>query len=114
MDTSSLIKLALPYEKRGHQSWDDRGRANIAKIFVTYNKKFNIQAIQFVYVENGNYVLSEKHGKNADSDNFAVLGDGSLFAGFHGTFHCFTGDMGSIGVYINPMYDTSKNKVTSK
>uniref|UniRef100_A0A5B7B841 Putative inactive protein RESTRICTED TEV MOVEMENT 1-like n=1 Tax=Davidia involucrata TaxID=16924 RepID=A0A5B7B841_DAVIN len=46
--------------------WDDKGRSDIVQIFISWTDgtgfTSGINFIQFLYVENGTLVLSEKHG----------------------------------------------------
>ncbi|KAH7842404.1 hypothetical protein Vadar_004945 [Vaccinium darrowii] len=42
--------------------WDDGGRDNIALAQIFISHGYQINSLQFVYVENGTSVLSEKHG----------------------------------------------------
>ncbi|XP_058212659.1 inactive protein RESTRICTED TEV MOVEMENT 1-like [Rhododendron vialii] len=44
------------------KTWDDEGREKIVQIFVSHGDQIN--SLQFLYVEDGNLVLSETHGGN--------------------------------------------------
>ncbi|KAK4357104.1 hypothetical protein RND71_022714 [Anisodus tanguticus] len=46
---------------RGGTIWDEKGRGQIAGIFVSYGQK-TVYSIQFLFYENGTLVMSEKHG----------------------------------------------------
>jgi len=56
-----MIKIG-PAGGASGKPWDDGGRDNIAlaQIFISHGNEIN--SLQFLYVENGTSVLSEKHG----------------------------------------------------
>uniref|UniRef100_M1DP85 Restricted tev movement 1 n=1 Tax=Solanum tuberosum TaxID=4113 RepID=M1DP85_SOLTU len=58
-------------EKKGGV-WDEKGKGEIAKIFVS-DDKHAIQSLQFLFVKNGNFVLSKRHGDTAHDANFATV-----------------------------------------
>ncbi|KAH0733715.1 hypothetical protein KY285_009422 [Solanum tuberosum] len=69
----NLIKVgpAGGKEKKGGV-WDEKGKGEIAKIFVS-DDKHAIQSLQFLFVNNGNFVLSNRHGDAAHDANFATV-----------------------------------------
>lgn len=54
--------------------WDEKGRDQVAGIVVTYNK-YTVLALQFLFHENGNLVMSNKHGDHSCDSFCAVLFD---------------------------------------
>lgn len=58
--------------KRYGNVWDDKGRSDIAEIYIFHGIK--VHSLQFLYIENGTLVLSEKHGGASTSiNNFDVV-----------------------------------------
>lgn len=55
-----MIKIGPAGSTSYGKPWDDRDRDKIAQIFVSHGQHIN--SLQFLYVENGTSVLSEKHG----------------------------------------------------
>ncbi|XP_015161291.1 inactive protein RESTRICTED TEV MOVEMENT 1-like [Solanum tuberosum] len=100
-------------EKKGGV-WDEKGKGEIAKIFVS-DDKHAIQSLQFLFVKNGNFVLSKRHGDTAHDANFAtvVLDYPSEFLiGIKGTYYSnglrsitFVTNKGTHGPYggVKPM-----------
>ncbi|KAH7844698.1 hypothetical protein Vadar_030734 [Vaccinium darrowii] len=55
-----MIKIGPAGNTSYGKPWDDEGKDKIAQIFISHGEEIN--SLQFVYVENGTSVLSEKHG----------------------------------------------------
>ncbi|KAH0640349.1 hypothetical protein KY285_036935 [Solanum tuberosum] len=51
--------------------WEENGRSEVVGIFVSYSQN-TIQALQFLFYENGKIVQSNKHGSQ-HSENFCAL-----------------------------------------
>ncbi|XP_059287349.1 inactive protein RESTRICTED TEV MOVEMENT 1-like isoform X2 [Lycium ferocissimum] len=52
--------------------WDEKGKSEIAKIFVSDNGQ-SICSLQFLFVDNGCFVLSDKHGSAITSKYFTTV-----------------------------------------
>ncbi|XP_055814661.1 inactive protein RESTRICTED TEV MOVEMENT 1-like [Solanum dulcamara] len=56
----NLIKVGPAGGKKGI-AWDEKGKGEIAKIFISYDENA-VYSLQFLFFENGNFVLSNTHG----------------------------------------------------
>ncbi|XP_059287568.1 inactive protein RESTRICTED TEV MOVEMENT 1-like [Lycium ferocissimum] len=55
--------------KEGSTVWDEKGKGEIAKIFVSTGIGSNfILSLQFLFVENGQFVLPQRHGADYNYD----------------------------------------------
>lgn len=74
-----MIKVGPAGEKKKGSVWDEKGKGQIAKIFISYDE-IGVYTLQFLFVENGNFILSDTHGgvhnKNFNTvrKSFIVLG----------------------------------------
>ncbi|XP_075086068.1 jacalin-related lectin 25-like [Nicotiana tabacum] len=95
-----LIKVG-PVGGQAGSFWDEKGRDQVAGIFVSYNKNA-VESLQFLFYESGNLVLSNKHGVFYHTQkNFTVLVLFSFFREQHkkGSFlHIYT-NKGSYGPF---------------
>ncbi|XP_049359205.1 inactive protein RESTRICTED TEV MOVEMENT 1-like [Solanum verrucosum] len=66
----NLIKVGPAGGKRG-TVWDEKGKGEIAKFFFSYDE-IAVYSLQFLFVENGNFVLSDTHGP-AHNNNFTTV-----------------------------------------
>lgn len=68
----NMIKFG-PAGGRNGPVWDEKGKSEIAKIFVSDDGQV-VCSLQFLYVENGHFVSSDLHG-TADqrSRNFSAV-----------------------------------------
>ncbi|OIT02014.1 inactive protein restricted tev movement 1, partial [Nicotiana attenuata] len=72
----NMIKVG-PAGKRGGYIWDEKGRDQIAGIFISYHEGI-VFSLQFVFYENGDLIMSEKYGRrsyNQREDYCAVVLD---------------------------------------
>ncbi|PHT85770.1 hypothetical protein T459_07876 [Capsicum annuum] len=69
----NMVKVG-PAGGSGGTIWDEKGRDQVAGIVVTYNE-YAVHALQFLFYENGNLVLSNKHGDHRCENFRAVLFD---------------------------------------
>lgn len=49
--------------------WDEKGHSNLVEIYI-WHEDMKINSIQFLYAENGNLVLSERHGSDGIGSQF--------------------------------------------
>ncbi|OIT00771.1 inactive protein restricted tev movement 1, partial [Nicotiana attenuata] len=83
-----MIKVG-PVGGQAGSFWDEKGRDQVAGIFVSYSKDA-VESLQFLFYESGNSVLSNKHGVFYHSQNFyAVVFDYpseflTSISGYHG------------------------------
>ncbi|XP_059317361.1 inactive protein RESTRICTED TEV MOVEMENT 1-like [Lycium ferocissimum] len=61
-----------PAGGHGGTSWDEKGRDQVAGIYVFYNEE-KVVALQFVFYENGNVVKSNRHGVFDKRENYAAV-----------------------------------------
>nr|XP_018630358.1 jacalin-related lectin 24-like [Nicotiana tomentosiformis] len=121
-----MIKVG-PVGGQAGSFWDEKGRDQVAGIFVSYSKDA-VESLQFLFYESGNIVLSNKHGVFYQSQNFyAVVFDylsvsyfdkrlsrktepmenRRLFGGFHGSEN--GSGVESIGIYVKPIISSMIN-----
>ncbi|XP_060171482.1 inactive protein RESTRICTED TEV MOVEMENT 1-like [Lycium barbarum] len=67
----SMIKVG-PAGGQWGTDWDEKGKGEIAKIFVS-DSEYKICSLQFLFVENGRFVLSDKHGSATTSKYFNTV-----------------------------------------
>ncbi|KAK6146232.1 hypothetical protein DH2020_020101 [Rehmannia glutinosa] len=94
-DDSSIIKIGPVGNKNG-DTWDEKGHNKIVQIFVCHDDEIN--SIQFQYSENGNLVLSERHGTN-DGYKFDVSYHNSNLCSL--TFGTNHGEYGPFGQFTS-------------
>ncbi|KAM3288997.1 hypothetical protein P3S67_017284 [Capsicum chacoense] len=56
----NLLKVDAVGSQRG-TVWEEKGKGELAKISVSYNA-YKIYSLQFLFVENGYFVLSDMYG----------------------------------------------------
>ncbi|XP_059306578.1 inactive protein RESTRICTED TEV MOVEMENT 1-like [Lycium ferocissimum] len=66
----NMVKVGPAGGKKA-AAWDDKGKGEIAKIYVSH-WQHGINSLQFLFVENDNFVLSERHGA-AHNKNFTTV-----------------------------------------
>ncbi|XP_009758904.1 inactive protein RESTRICTED TEV MOVEMENT 1-like [Nicotiana sylvestris] len=66
----NMIKVG-PAGGLGGTVWEEKGKGQIAKIYLSYGE-YQIYSLQFLFVENGNFVLSDRHG-DAHNENFTTV-----------------------------------------
>ncbi|XP_075086070.1 inactive protein RESTRICTED TEV MOVEMENT 1-like [Nicotiana tabacum] len=67
-----MIK-AGPVGGVGGTIWDEKGRNHLAGIYVFYNE-YSVLALQFLFYESGNLVVSNRHGVIVDgSENYSAV-----------------------------------------
>ncbi|XP_060171021.1 inactive protein RESTRICTED TEV MOVEMENT 1-like [Lycium barbarum] len=103
----NVIKVS-PVGGRSGTVWDEKGKSEIAKIFVSDNGQ-SICSLQFVYVETDHFVSSNLHGTAELSKNFTTVSldypsefltliSGTFSAGYLRTI-TFSTNKGSYGPY---------------
>ncbi|OIT26259.1 inactive protein restricted tev movement 1, partial [Nicotiana attenuata] len=66
----NMIKIGpVGGKKEEGTVWDEKGKSEIAKIFVSTSNNV-VSSLQFVFVENGQFVLSDRHGPEYKSGFF--------------------------------------------
>ncbi|CAI9765815.1 unnamed protein product [Fraxinus pennsylvanica] len=71
MENSSMVKIGPVGNANYGNMWDEKGRTEIVQIFVSHDTK--IHSLQFLYAnDDGELVLSDKHGRSTAGDNFNV------------------------------------------
>ncbi|KAM3356437.1 hypothetical protein P3S68_023151 [Capsicum galapagoense] len=65
-----MIKVGPVGEGR-NRWWDEKGRGEVAQIFVSYNYD-TVYSLQFLFYENDTLVMSNKHGTN-DCESFCAV-----------------------------------------
>ncbi|XP_059310039.1 inactive protein RESTRICTED TEV MOVEMENT 1-like [Lycium ferocissimum] len=76
--------------------WDDKGRDQVGGILVYYSQNV-VFSLQFMYYENGELLLSEKHGFNECEDFCFIAFD------YPSEFiTCISGSSGKLSQYNNP------------
>lgn len=68
-----MIKVG-PVGGRSGGKWDEKGRDEVAGIFVSYSN-YKIESLQFLFYENDNFVQSNKHGSLHYENFYAVVFD---------------------------------------
>ncbi|XP_059287348.1 inactive protein RESTRICTED TEV MOVEMENT 1-like isoform X1 [Lycium ferocissimum] len=67
----NMIKVGPAGEQWG-TAWEEKGKGEIAKIFVSYSE-YDISSLQFLFGENGHFVLSDRHGSARPSIYFTTV-----------------------------------------
>ncbi|XP_060174167.1 inactive protein RESTRICTED TEV MOVEMENT 1-like isoform X2 [Lycium barbarum] len=67
----NMIKFG-PAGNKGGTAWEEKGKGEIAKIFVSRDE-ISIHSLQFLFVENGHFVLSDRHGSDTTSTYFNTV-----------------------------------------
>ncbi|XP_060180903.1 inactive protein RESTRICTED TEV MOVEMENT 1-like [Lycium barbarum] len=60
--------------RRGGTIWDEKGRDQVAGIYVSYSKD-TVYSLQFLFYENGKLIQSDKHGGDRCENFYAVVFD---------------------------------------
>ncbi|KAH0640346.1 hypothetical protein KY285_036932 [Solanum tuberosum] len=100
--------------------WYETGRTEVAQIFVSYNYD-TVFSLQFLFYENGKFVMSNKHGTNECETFCAVTFDypTEFLTSISGSFRkaygysilssiSFGTNMGSYGPFGTPTTDANK------
>ncbi|XP_060179236.1 inactive protein RESTRICTED TEV MOVEMENT 1-like [Lycium barbarum] len=60
--------------RRGGTIWDEKGRDQVAGIYVSYSED-TVYSLQFLFYENGKLIQSDKHGGDRCENFYAVVFD---------------------------------------
>ncbi|XP_016450496.1 inactive protein RESTRICTED TEV MOVEMENT 1-like [Nicotiana tabacum] len=93
-----------PSGGRGGTIWDEKGRNQVAGIYVYYNE-FSVLALQFLFYENGNLVMSNRHGFVDGSENYSAV----IFDYPSEYFTSISGSLGPCRTLTSIIFRTNKD-----